>query len=143
MVDLDDAGRIDQNIASQLVHVGGRQLEASAANQELQIHPPGRWSPYVPPVSVSHPVGPVQIERPIQQDRPPQTGVADIRVHRWSAFKRHHSDADAKRIQLVIVRSQLRQVFTTRQSAQMPVEYQQQPMAGVIFDAVHLAGHVG
>ena len=136
MVEPDDACRIDEDIAGQLIHVGCWLVEASASKQELGIDPPCRGSPDIPPVPETHSVGSVQIERPIQQDRPPQAGVADIRVHQWAAFERHHNDADAKRFQLVTVLSQLRQVFTTRQSAKVPVEYQQQPMASVIIDSM-------
>jgi hypothetical protein len=143
MLESNRSFRVDEDIATQLVHVRRGHVGASSTYQQFETDPPCGWAPYVPPMSVSHSVSAVQIERLVYQNRPVETCFAGVGVDLGAAFKRHDCDRNIQQRQLVRVLSQLRQVLTARQSTKVPVKYQQQPATGIVLKPVFAPGNVG
>lgn len=60
----------------------------------------------------------------------------DIGLSHKVRIERHDGDGDIPVLNFLFVLTQLRQMFTTGQSPQMPMEHQQQPAAGIVFQTM-------
>ena len=124
MMEPDDTLRVDQDIAAKLGHISSRFLQATTTKQQLHVNRPCRGSQNVSPATFPHSVFPVKPERLIDEYRPADTGLTNIFIRQSRALERDHRDLHTQRIQPSFDLSQLRQVLTARQSAQMPVEHE-------------------
>ncbi len=138
-MDANDSIRIDQDIPSELKNIAGHLAQASAAGKQLDVCPPGGRPPDMPQPSPLHPVGAVQPAGFVDQNRPVQPGVANVIFRERATLESHDSNPDAQSAQLTLFLPQLRQVLSARQSSQMPVEHQHQPVARKVLLTVHLA----
>jgi hypothetical protein len=75
-----------------------------------------------------HIKGVIKLALTIEQQRPGQLGLFDIAIHHQIAVEAHDSRARIPGAQLVLVIAQLRDVVSARQSTQMPVEDQHEPL---------------
>ena len=57
-------------------------------------------------------------------------------------MKRYDRDPHAQTCQFVFMLPQLRQVFATRQSGQVAMKHQQQPLTGVVIELVQPTGDI-
>jgi len=106
--------------------------------QQLGVCRPGRPSQDVPPSASLHAVGGIQRTRLVNQQRPWQLGSLDIGHCERPRLKRDHQDMQPQRLDFLFVLSQLRQMLSARQSPEMPVKNQQQPVAPVVFQPVRV-----
>ena len=83
-------------------------------------------------MSPVHAVGLIHLQRTVDQYRPRQAGLPRIGLHGRAALEGDNDNLDVEFLQLPLVPSQLRQVFPARQSGQVPVKHQQQPVSGVV-----------
>jgi len=125
VVQADDSLGVNQYVPAELIGIAGRRLPSMPLPQQFRIAPPGRRPPDIPPVPPFHPIGCVQSQVFIDQDRPGQLRFLGIRPRQGEALKRHHHDLHAKVVKFRFVLPQLRQVIPTGQSSQMAVENQQ------------------
>ena len=134
----DGARRIDKDIAAELtriaVEVGG--AGQSSSEQLLRVRPPRAWPPDVPPFAAEHAVPVVERPRLVDENGPPNTRSDCVRAGLRPALERHYDDADVEFLKHRFVLLQLQQMPTARQSAQMPVEDQQEPVPAVIVAVV-------
>ena len=136
MVKPDDPLGVNEHIAAQLLDVTTWPAEAPAPGKKPQIGPAGGRSQDMPPAAALHPVGGIKTARLIDQQRPWQLSLAHVSFRNPSPLERHCHDTDPQRNQLSNMLSQLRQVLPARQSGEVPVEDQQQPVAGILFQLV-------
>ena len=134
----DGARRIDKDIAAELTHiaveVGGSGQ--SSSEQLLRVRPPRAWTPDVPPLAAEHAVPLVKRPRLVDENGPPNTRSGCVRAGLRPALERHYDDADVEFLKHRFVLLQLQQMPTARQSAQMPMEDQQEPVPAVIVEVV-------
>jgi hypothetical protein len=69
--------------------------------------------------------GVTKLKRLVEQNRPAKFGLANICIHQKTTLKRDYDNLHTECFQFSFALSQLRQMFTARQSAKMPVENQQ------------------
>ncbi len=136
MVQANDACRVDEHVAAKLFHVTGRIAEPPAPHEKFGVDPPRSGAQNIPPSTTFHPVRRVKIAWLIHQESPTQIGFTDVGLGEQSCFECHDDDFYPKRLNLVLVLSQLRQMLSARQSAEVTMEYQQQPTASVIRKAM-------
>ena len=134
----DGARRIDKDIAAELTHIaveiGGSGQ--SSSEQLLRVRPPRAWTPDVPPLAAEHAVPLVKRPRLVDENGPPNTRSGCVRAGLRPALERHYDDADGEFLKHRFVLLQLQQMPTARQSAQMPMEDQQEPVPAVIVEVV-------
>ena len=116
--------RIDEHVAAELLHVGAGSLKTPTSEQQFAVRPPRSRSEDVPPAAAIHSVSRIQQSRLIDQQRPGQTRLSDIRHRHRPGFKSHHADFDAQRGDLAFPLSQLRQMFATGQSPKVAMKHQ-------------------
>ena len=69
-------------------------------------------------------------------------GFAHVRASQWAAFERHDDNTGVELLKRPFVLLQLQQMPAARQSTQVPMEDQQQPMPAVVPQLVKTARHV-
>lgn len=84
-----------------------------------------------------HSVGSVQSTRLVDQEQPTHVGFLHVGQGDWPSLERDDHDLDVQGIDLLVVLSQLRKMLAARQSPQMPVKHQQQPVFGVVLKPMH------
>ena len=133
---------VHEHVSAQLVDVVSGTLQPVAAADQLDVRPPGSWPPDRRPSTAPHPIGAIEDAPPVDQQGPPEPRLAHVRLGTLSSLERHDDDLDAQLLDLFLVPSQLRQVLTAGQSAEVAVEDHQQPAAAKLLDTMHRAGGV-
>ena len=136
MVNLHDSCRVNEYIATELVHIAAGRFEGAAAKQESQVDADRRWAIHVPPGAPLHPVRLVEDTIMIDQQWPGELGVAGIGHGHGTDVDGHQPDVDTQLAELLLVLSQLRQVFTAGQSPQVAVEYKEQPAVSIVLQTM-------
>jgi hypothetical protein len=85
-----------------------------------------------------HPIRLVKGSARVDQKRPWELRITDIRHGQRSGIEGDHAHFDIPLDKLWTVLSQLRQMLSARQSPEMPVKNQQQPVAPVVFQPVRV-----
>ncbi len=116
--------------------------DAAAAEPQLKVGPRRRWTGQVPPATAFHSVGAIQAAVGIKQDRPGQLRLLRIRPREVLAFKRHHGNLHVAPIEFFLPLSQLRQMIPARQSGQVAMEDQKQPVTTKVVQAMALAANI-
>ena len=94
-------------------------------------------------MSPVHAVGPIHLQPTVDQYRPLQAGVPRIGLDERAALEGDDNDLNIEFLQLLLAPSQLRQVFPARQSGEVPVKNQQQPVSGVVREPAPAACDLG
>ena len=94
-------------------------------------------------MSPVHAIGLIHLQRTVDQYRPLQAGVPHIGLDDRAALEGDDDDPNIKLLQLLLVPSQLRQVFPARQSGEVSVKNQQQPVSGVVREPAPAACDLG
>jgi hypothetical protein len=136
------AGGVDENISPKLVDVAGGTPQPVAPADQLDVRPPGGGAPDGRPSTAPHPIGAVEDAPPVDQQGPRETRLAHILLGTLAGLERHDDDLEAQPLDLALVPSQLRQVLTAGQSAEVAVEDHQQPAAAKLLETMHRAGGV-
>ena len=89
-----------------------------------------------------HSVGSVQSTRLVDQEQPTHVGFLHVGQGDWPSLERDDHDLDVQGIDLLVVLSQLRKMLAARQSPQMPVKHQQQPVSGVVLKSMHVSAGI-
>jgi hypothetical protein len=131
-----DAVRIDEDISSELQGVRTSGSGPSAAQQFLRVHPPGSRAPDVTQPTSKHPIPAIQAPRVIDDDRPTNARFFGVGARRGAGLERHDYDSDVEVGEGRFVLLQLQQVPAARQSAQMAVKHQQQPVPPVVLETM-------
>ena len=137
----DRAGWIDEDIAPELTRIT-REVSSSgrsSSDELLRVGPPHGWAPDVPCLAMEHPVPSIERPRLVDQNRPPHTRLVRVRAGPWTPLERHHDDTGIEFLKGAFVLLQLQQMPAARQSTQVPMEHQQQPVPSVVFEAVETA----
>ena len=94
-------------------------------------------------MSPVHAIGLIYLQRTVDQYRPRQAGFPRVGLDDRAALEGDDDDLDVEFLQLPLVPSQLRQVFSARQSGEVSVKYQQQPVSGAVRELVPAARDLG
>jgi hypothetical protein len=86
---------------------------------------------------VEHAVGPVQSSAFIDKNRPAKTGFLDVCARGRARLERHHDNMDVKVRERWFLLLQLQQMPSARQSTEMPMEDEEQPMSLAILETVN------
>lgn len=130
-----DPLRVDEHVAPALIGVRLMQARPAAPGHRLGVGPPGAWAPYVPQPGVVHAVRVVLRAILVDQDRPPHALVGRVLLRDAASLERHDDDVDGALGQVAVMLTQLRQVVTARQSAQVTMEHQQEPSTSEVLKA--------
>ena len=133
---------VHENVSPQLVDVASGTPQPVAPADQLDVRPPGGGSPDRRPSTAPHSIGAIEDAPPVDQQGPPETRLAHILLGTLSGLESHDDDLEAQPLDLVLVPSQLRQVLTAGQSAEVAVEDHQQPAAAKLLEPMHRAGGV-
>jgi len=134
----DRARRIDEDIAPELTRItlevgsSGR----SSPDELFRVGPPRGQTPDVPRLAAEHPVPSIERPRLVHENRPPDARLVRVRAGPWAPLERHYDDAGVQFLKRSFVLLQLQQMPAARQSTEMPMEDQQQPVPAVVFEAV-------
>jgi len=90
-----------------------------------------------------HSVGRVQRPQLIDQQRPREVSFADVGAGDWPRIECHDRDLDSQTVELRFLLPQLRQMLSAGESAQMTMEYQQEPASGVLLEPINDSVGVG
>ena len=132
-----DAGRIDEHIAAQLSRVAAGVSRQPAACDLLRIDQPGPNAPDIAQPSFVHPVAAIQNAAVVDEHGPADVGLLDVRGSEWRGFERHHHDAYRQIRKRLFVLLQLQQVPAARKSAQVAMEYEQEPLTPIVGESVY------
>lgn len=132
MLQANDAARIDQHVAPQLIWITLRTTQLPAPQQQSDVHPNAGRAIDIPPLATIHPIRRVKPARLVHDDRPLELRLLDIRLHERAEFERDDDHANVLPFEFRLDLPQLRQMFTAGESAQMSMEHQQQPVAGIV-----------
>ena len=136
MMEPHDARGIDEHIATELSRVGARVFRQPATRELSQVRQPRSASPDVPQPSPVHAVAAVQRAVAVDENRPGNVCVRQVRAHERRGFECDHRDADRQILERLLVLLQLQQVPAARESSQVPVKDQQEPIALVVAEPV-------
>ena len=143
MMQLYLAVRINEYVASQLLHIAAGSAHAASFGQKLDIDPPGLGTIDLPPMAAFHPVGLVESACFIDHQGPMKIRILHIGLRNRPDFEGHHDYFDVEFYELFFLITQLRDVFLTGQSGKVPMEYHQQPTASVVIERMFRALGVG
>ncbi len=134
-----DSCRVNHHVAAQLVPIPARFSRPTAAHHQLQVSQDRQGSVQIPPAAASHAVGLVNLLIGIQEQRPGQIAFLDISFCHSLVVKSDDFHIDVVLDQFRFLLTQLRQMFTTRRSAQVAMEEQNQPASSTILKPVFSA----
>ena len=123
---------MDKHIAAELIHVVVRSPRHPSARHELEVGAPILQTPHRPEAAAVHFEHPVQRTRRVDQHRPWKSCFFDIRLCTLGCFECNSRNSHFQQINFSLALLQLQQMLSTRQSHQVPVKNQQQPVAGEI-----------
>ena len=126
------SGRVHENVTAQLVDVIRGAPRPIPSRDQSNVRPPGRRPPDRRPLAVTHPVATIERTPPVNQQRPPEAHLAHVLLGPLPSLECHDHDAQVQPRELALPPSQLRQVLSAGQSAEVPVEDHQQPVAPVV-----------
>lgn len=133
MMQPDDAGRIDQHIASPLIDVAPRIFRESPPAHLLQIRPPGPKSPDILNSRLRHAVGRVELPLSVHQQRPGESQLLSIAGGLRSGLEGNRHDLRVSSFQLFGMLPQLQQMSPARQSAEVAEKHHKEPLPPEIF----------
>jgi hypothetical protein len=133
---------VHENVSAQLMDVAGGTPQPVAPADQLNVRPPGGGPPDRRPSTAPHPIGAVEDAPPVDQQGPRETRLAHVLLGTLAGLERHHDDLEAQPLDLALVPSQLRQVLTAGQSAEVAVEDHQEPAAAKLLETMRRAGGV-
>jgi hypothetical protein len=133
---------VHENVSPQLADVASGTPQPVAPADQLDVRPPGGGPPDRRPSTATHPIGAVEDPPPVNQQGPSETRLARVLLGTLSGLERHDDDLEAQLLDLVLVPSQLRQVLSAGQSAEVAVEDHQQPAAAKLLETVNRTGCV-
>ena len=90
-----------------------------------------------------HAIGRVKRSGTIDQQWPPQRLFANILLRDRPGLERDDRHLDVQRLKLIFVLAQLREMFLARQSGQVTVKDQKQPMTGAVVQSMEIARSIG
>ena len=136
MMEPHHTGRGNQHVAPLLGGVSARYPRKPPSERLTAVDSHGGEPPEMPEPSRTHVVR--QIEPPfgVHEERPDQPGLVQILAGLFPSLEGHDERPDLEPIQFLPRLLQLQQMSAARQSEQMPVEHQQQPLATVVFEAM-------
>lgn len=138
----NDSIGVDQNIATQLVEIPARTAKTSSFHEKFRIYPRRSWSIDIPPATAFHSISCIQGAGLVDKHRPRQTRLADVGLRRGPEFESDDNYVDSQSSELVLMLTQLRQVFAAGQSREMAVEHEQEPIARVLTESVGVLAFV-
>jgi hypothetical protein len=133
---------VHENVSPELADVAGGTPQPVAPGDQPDVRPPGGGPPDRRPSTATHPIGAIEDPPPVNQQGPSETRLAHVLLGTLSGLERHDDDLEAQPLDLVLVPSQLRQVLTAGQSAEVAVEDHQQPAAAKLLEAMNRTGGV-
>ena len=135
----DNARLIHQHISAPLVDVPSRFFRELSTAYFFHISPPSGGSPKIQESGVQHAVCVIQRAFFIHKQGPSKICFLNISPCEKVLFKGDNDDFHPQTVQLFLVAPQLRQVSPARQSSEVTVEDQQQPVSGIVLHAVWFA----
>lgn len=126
----------DQHIAAALIDVPLRLPQRRPSRQPFEVRPPSPRSPYIPSGSTQHSIVVVRSPGSIDQDRPRQRSVFSVAAREKIVFEGHDRGLHSSFSKFLFMITQLRDVGPARQSAEVAVKYQQEPLSCVILKGV-------
>ena len=93
----------------------------------------------MPPLAAEHAVPPIKRPRLVDENGPPKARIVRVRARPLAALERHHDDASVEFLERPFVLLQLQQMPAARQSTQVPMEDQEQPVPAVVLEVVETA----
>jgi len=131
-MELYDAVRIDQHVASQLIDVVRWAMESLAGKQQFDVLPPIRKAQHLSFASSLHAVSAIENAFPVDTHREFDIHFSDILF--GSPFLLECDDQQVHIVssEPVFVLPQLRQVLAARKSRKMSMKYKQQPTVTVV-----------
>ena len=142
MMQGDPPHGVHENVSPQLADVASGTPQPVALGDQLHVRPPGGGPPDRRPSTATHPIGAVEPPPPVNQQGPSETRLAHVLLGTLSGLERHDDDLEAQPLDLFLVLSQLRQVLTAGQSAEVAVEDHQQPAAAKLLETIDRTGGV-
>ena len=93
----------------------------------------------MPLLTAEHAVPPVERPRLVDENGPPKARIVRVRAGLEATLERDHDDVGIELLERPFVLLQLQQMPAARQSTQVPMEDQQQPVPAVVFEVVESA----
>lgn len=115
----------------------------SATCQFLRVRAPRARPPDVPHAPSKHPIYAIQSPRLVDEDRPADARLLDVGAGRRGSFEAHNYDSDVEIGEGPLMLLQLQQMPAARQSTQVAVKDQQQPVPVVVLETMDPALTVG
>ena len=100
-------------------------LDTSPFQKKLRINPPRFRSIYIPPATAPHSIGGIQCAGFVDEHWPGDICFAHILLGGRPGFEGDNNYVYAQRCQLVIMLTQLRQVFASGESLEVAVKHEQ------------------
>jgi len=128
---------IDEYITTKLPKVATGFLNSAAATKnEFYVVPDRCWTVDRPPIGSFHTVRFVELTISVDQKWPRQFCLFDVGSGHEVGVEGYNNDVHPEFLDTVILLTQLRKVFATRQSSQMAMENNQQPSTGKVIKPV-------
>jgi len=134
--------RVHENVSAKLVDVARGTPQPAALPDQPEVRPPGGGPPDRRPSTAPHAIGAIEDPPLVDQQGPSEPRLAHVFVGARSGLERYDDDRETQPLDLVFVPSQLRQVLTAGQSAEVAVEDHQQPAAAILLETMHGPGSV-
>jgi hypothetical protein len=128
--------RINDDVSAELPHVTCNGTQTPSLNDQPSVGRPCREAEDIAPASSHHPVSVVGLAILVQQKRPKQSFFANVRFGNPAFLERDRHHGHSPRFQRGFVLPQLRQMFLTQKSGEMPVKDHQEPATGVLLKRV-------
>jgi hypothetical protein len=129
-----DTIRINQHVAALLLRIGLRPAWQLPSEEFPEVRPPHGGAEKIPQSCLAHAMRVIQLATRIDDDRPAQCCLVGVRSGVALELERHDDNLNPRLGEPSFCFSHLHQVPTTRQSAQVPVEHQEQPQAAVVVE---------
>lgn len=133
-MEANDPGRIDQDVAAQLlkVHRTGTLDRAAFSKDQIQVSLHRRPTQYACPGPTAHIKLGIQLSLRIRDKTPGHFQFGLIQTDHAHLLERHNHDLDRSFDKFVLGLLQLQQVLAAGQSGQMAMEDQHQPTALIV-----------
>ena len=138
-----DTVGVDQDVASHLPPVFTRLARLHAAKHQPDVTRDRNRIEDGPPASSAHSIGRIKFAVAVEQQWPIKLCFCNIRLGHQIVVECHNLDVDVQLVQTLLLLPQLRHMISTRRSAQMSVEDQQQPVTIVGTQVMRSALRVG
>jgi hypothetical protein len=142
MMQMDGSARIDQHISSTLEDVPFRLFQLLPLGDLLQIRPPRFRTKNIPKRGGEHAIVPVRFAGIIDKKRPGQRSIFNIPARKKAGLKCYHHDLYVSPVEFLFMITQLRDVRSSRESAEVAMKHQQQPTSPVVFEKVGVSAAV-